>query len=63
MKCDYCKKEMKSTGTCSWNEVVEYPDGKTLPSLEYQDENKHRCHDCNIKDGGKHHPGCDMEEK
>lgn len=21
----------------------------------------HRCHDCNIAPGGKHHPGCDME--
>lgn len=22
----------------------------------------HRCHDCGIGKGGKHHPGCDMEK-
>lgn len=23
---------------------------------------KDRCPDCNVKDGGRHHPGCDKEE-
>ncbi len=27
----------------------------------FKEEDK-RCHDCNIKNHGKHHPGCDMEE-
>ena len=59
MKCDYCKKEMNTASTCSWNKTVEYPDGKKLNSSLYKDSVK--CHDCGIKNGGKHHPGCDME--
>ena len=63
--CSYCKKEMsgdKAADTCSWNTKVEYPDGTTLGSSLYCfNELSGRCHDCNIKHGGKHHPGCDAE--
>jgi len=27
----------------------------------YQHETSEHCHDCNVKIGGLHHPGCDME--
>ena len=61
--CKYCKEGMSEADTCSWNEVVEYPDGTKMPSLTYhRNEPSGRCHDCGIKHGGKHHPGCDIEK-
>ncbi len=67
-KCDWCNKEMSDEkpggpqNTCKANTEVEYPDGKKLPSSDYHfDEPSGRCHDCGIKHGGKHHPGCDVE--
>ncbi len=59
--CGWCKKEMTSekTTTCTENMVVEYPDGTKLDSIPYYDSDK--CHDCYVLNGGKHHPGCDME--
>ena len=64
MKCEVCKKEMMvaTTRTCTVNQSVEYPDGTELPSLpNHFGEQDGRCHDCGIKHGGKHHPGCDVE--
>jgi hypothetical protein len=69
--CTYCLKEMtdKSMKTCEANTTVEYVDGTSLESLLYENpevaatkRKSHRCHDCGIALGGKHHPGCDMEE-
>jgi len=63
--CEWCKKEMSgkdAVDTCEENKVVEFPDGKKLPSSNYHfEEESGRCHDCNIKHGGNHHPGCDVE--
>jgi hypothetical protein len=57
-KCDWCKQEMtENNETCFENKTVDYPDGEKLPSIASDED----CHDCNIKAGGKHHPGCDME--
>lgn len=64
--CKYCKQEMSNndTNTCTGNQTVEFPARHrtpSLPSLPYQSYNGERCHDCNVADGGSHHPGCDME--
>lgn len=62
--CSRCKQEMngESLDTCTGNVHVEFPDGAKLPSSTYHfDEPSGRCHDCNIKHGGYHHPGCDVE--
>ena len=60
--CDWCEQEMRrpTTVTCTANTTVDFPDGTTMPSVRYEDLDW-PCHDCNIKPGGKHHPGCDME--
>ena len=63
--CKWCKKNMsdKKTKTCSGNQTVAfpYPKGSTMPAIPFQSRNGERCHDCNVADGGFHHPGCDME--
>lgn len=62
MKCGYCKKEMTEVDTCKANIVVLFPDGEQMTSSNYHfEEENGRCHDCGIKHGGKHHPGCDVE--
>lgn len=63
-KCKFCNREMSDGGsdTCVYNDIVKYPNGDILPSSNYHfNEKSGRCHDCNIKHGGKHHPGCDVE--
>src|SRR5688572_13900076 len=64
--CDWCNKEMldDSIISCDGNHAVDFPDGTKLPALPYENEYReedHHCHDCNVKPGGFHHPGCDME--
>lgn len=60
--CGFCEKDMLEVDDCSWNRIVEYPDGEKLPaSTEHFDEESGRCHDCNVKHGNYHHPGCDVE--
>ncbi len=62
--CKWCKKDMSNSNTNSCNQQVEFPDGVTMDAIpydtDYGDDNQ-RCHDCNVKRGGIHHPGCDME--
>ncbi len=62
--CDFCGQEMLQVDTCEWNEVVEFPDGVSLPSLPFKSEfmGEICCHDCYVLPGMRHHPGCDMEE-
>ena len=63
--CTWCNRGMLDikTNTCEGNKVVEFPDGTKLTSIPYTGDRvgRERCHDCNIKRDGNHHPGCDME--
>lgn len=61
MKCQWCEQEMMVSCSCTANEEVEYPDGTKLPSIPFDLPDRQKCHDCNTPQGGKHHPGCDME--
>lgn len=61
-KCSFCGQEMTTSDTCPANSVILFPDGKMLrSSKEHFHEPDGRCHDCGIKHGGWHHPGCDVE--
>lgn len=61
-KCDCCQKDMLKAEDCPANRMVDYPDGTKLPaSTEHFDEPSGKCHDCGIKHGNYHHPGCDVE--
>ena len=65
-KCAFCNQEMldRNIESCLANTEVEFPDGKILVSIPYNPADSfkgRRCSDCNIKAGGFHHTGCDME--
>lgn len=51
MVCDCCMQEMtdESVESCEHDLDLSVVIGTS------------RCHDCNVKPGGTHHPGCDME--
>ena len=60
--CSLCNQEMSIVDTCVLNLQIKFPDGSELPSsTEHFNEESGRCHDCHIKHGGHHHPGCDVE--
>jgi hypothetical protein len=50
--CEWCNQEMTDPKTITT---------KLKSSTENFNEENGRCHDCFIKQGGKHHPGCDAE--
>ena len=59
--CEYCNQEMREADSCTVDHV-DFPNGNQIPSLtKHFSEPSGRCHDCNIKHGGYHHPGCDVE--
>lgn len=62
-RCTYCMFDMsaKTTVTCVQNTTVGFPHGRELKSIPFDSHDGRRCHDCNVADGGNHHPGCDME--
>ena len=61
--CDYCEKDMLLVDSCI--EVEIKSKGKVHKPIPYGKEEaewkSERCHDCNAKRGGFHHPGCDVE--
>lgn len=63
--CDWCKEEMDREiplDSCKGNLFVEFADGEKLPpSTEHYGENDGRCHQCHVKHGNPHHPGCPAE--
>lgn len=58
-RCSWCNLEMQTADDCPENRTVTFPDGSELLSIPY--EGTGRCHDCGIKEGNYHHPGCDNE--
>jgi len=58
--CPDCEQEMQQTDSCTYNAIsingMEY-----VRSMAHFEEPTGRCHDCNIKHGGIHHFGCDVE--
>ncbi len=59
MKCHYCEQEMTDSNADCTGNTVRFPDGTVMEAIPYDGPDK--CHDCSIKRGGRHHPGCDME--
>ncbi len=59
-QCDEAMLDIK-TITCEGNNVIKFEGGEKYRPLPYVGELHTRCHDCNVKRGGNHHPGCDME--
>ena len=57
--CVYCKQEMVGGTDDCFDAQVKYPDGTIMEAVPY--DGPERCHDCSVKHGGRHHPGCDME--
>jgi antirestriction protein len=59
--CNQCNLDMASKDTKSCVAAdVEFPDGTKMPPVPYSGSIRGRCYDCNVADGGIHHPRCDM---
>lgn len=65
--CKFCEGEMKAVDGCT---VTEFDDMGPQPfkRVRYGEEEDdwgalsgRRCHDCYVKPGQFHHPGCDVE--
>ncbi len=60
--CEYCKQEMVDPNVMTCRFPAIYINGKSYNRSVYHFEEKSgHCHDCGIKHGGLHHPGCDVE--
>ena len=58
--CKHCNRDMMETDTCIKVPVV-IDFNEVLDPIRYKSEAGERCHDCNVAEGGFHHPGCDWE--
>lgn len=64
--CKYCDQEMLNPAVaaqgCTANTVIRYPDGVIAePSKNSDSSSNGLCHDCGVRHGRPHHPGCDVE--
>lgn len=62
--CEWCKQEMSTANGCVGIVTIM---GRLITPIRYGNETRNqysgeRCHDCNVKRGRYHHPGCDVEE-
>lgn len=58
--CRYCHQRMDKGKGCKRRTYDDMGDGKKYKRLPYDGDGDH-CHDCNVRPGQLHHPGCDME--
>jgi len=49
------------TESCTFGGFVMSDGTMVIRDIAHFDEPSGRCHDCNIKHGGYHHHGCDVE--
>jgi hypothetical protein len=73
-KCAACGREMQTADGCILTAVYITHNKrkiKTMDPIPFGNETRYpgwtveaheRCHDCNVKKGEFHHPGCDWEE-
>jgi len=60
--CNSCLEDMLKSDGCSKNKNIKFPDGSKLKSSTFHfNEDNGKCHDCGVKHGNHHHPGCDVE--
>lgn len=62
-KCDDCNLEMNEADSCTLTHMTMNIDNKKYEREQYDADydEPNRCHDCNVKPGGFHHLGCDVE--
>lgn len=58
--CKYCNQDMETAKSCTVTHLEDFADG--IPTKRIRYVGNGRCHDCGVKPGGFHHPGCDWEE-
>ncbi len=61
--CTFCNDDMLKVDDCSANRIIRFEDDSkdyNASTAHFTEENG-RCHDCYVKHGNYHHPGCDTE--